>query len=157
MKKEHRPLVWLVINAVLLGSSLFMTWFMLGVIDTLWPFSGWEFIFMQFFSAFEEFQNHNFQWYWFVALLEGIGGLFVIGYILFIIMKAAKRKIFAGSKTRSIVLAIIATVFLLSNLGLGSYLGYWLFMAGLISNAILEWQYSRLPVDLLTGKRTRKQ
>jgi hypothetical protein len=158
VKKEHRPLVWLVINLALLGGSMFMKWFMLVIFDPPpLPFSGWDFIFWKLFSAMEELRNNNFQWFWFLALLEGMGGIFVIGYSIFIIIKIARRKVFVGSRTRSIVLVVIAMVFLLNNLGFGSYLGYWFFMAGVFSSAVLEWQYSRVPVDLLTGKRTRRR
>lgn len=157
MKKRNHPNYWFVINLALLIGSMFMTWFMLAIIDPpLMPFSGWDFIFWNLFSAIEELRNDNFQLIWFLALLDGMGGVFIIGYILFIIMKIARRKTFAGSKTRSILLVIIATIFILSNLELESYLGYWFFIAGIFSSVVLEWEYSRAHINLMTGKRTRK-
>ena len=157
MKKENHPIYWFVINLALLVGSMFMTWFMIVIIDSAFAASGWNFIFWKLFSAIEEFQKHNFQLIWFLALLEGIGGVFIIGYILFIIVKIARRKIFAGSKTRSIILMVTVIFLLFSNLAPRVHLGYWLFMAGSLSSAILEWYYSRLPIDLQTGKRTRRR
>jgi hypothetical protein len=158
MKKENHPIYWFVINLALLVGSMFMTWSDIIIFDPPgFPISGWEFIFLKLSSSIEEFRDLSFHWFWFLDLLEGMGGAFIIGYIIFVIIKIVKRKIFAGSKTRSIVLAVIAISLLLIGLTLKTYLGYWLFIVGIFSSAILEWQYFKVPVNLLTGKRTRKR
>lgn len=160
MKKRNHPNYWFVINLALFIGSMFMTWFIIFFIDPPGiPVSGGNYIFSQIASTVLDF---SFDWYWFSSLLEGMGGIFVIGYIILIIIKIVKRKVFVGRKARSIVLMVTALIFLLtiSDLTDLSYLpqpGYWLFMAGLISSAILEWQYSKAHINLLTGKRTRKK
>ena len=158
MKKENHPIYWFVINLSLLIGSMFMTWFIIFFIDPPGiPVSGGNYIVSQLVSAVLDYE---FDWYWFSSLLEGIGGVFVFGYIVLIIIKIATRKVFAGSKTRFIILLVTASVFLLCDVVFLSYLprpGYWLFIAGIFSSAILEWQYSRAHINLLTGKRTRKK
>jgi len=146
MKNEQKFRYWLIANLVLLsGSMLLMTWFILGwepPPDT-WPVAGWYFIFTRIIESVILSSNAGFAWRGILLFLQGVGGIFVMGYVVSKMLKNAKPQ---GSKAISIILLTVVVIFLSSdfadivlNLPLP---GYWLFIVGLLTSAIFEWQRS---------------
>ncbi len=147
MKKEYRRLGWLILNLALLTSSMLMTWFILGFEPppALKPISGWEFILTRIATSITLSLKYGLSWLWVLSFLQGVGGIFVVCYVVVgIISINTKPKTHRRSKILSIILIVAAAVFLLSDFAFGSvrlpWPGYWLFLLGVLSSAIFEWQ-----------------
>jgi hypothetical protein len=145
MKNEQKFRYWLIANLVLLNSSMLMTWFILGweAPPYTWPVAGWYFIFTRIIESVILSSKSGFAWRGILLFLQGVSGIFVMGYVVFKALKNAKPQ---GSKAIAILLLTVVVVFLSSDfadivLSL-PLLGYWLFIVGLLTSAIFEWQKS---------------
>ena len=147
MGNEQKFRYWLIANLVLLSGSMLMTWFIWGwepPPDT-WPIAGWYFIFTRIVDSVIVLSRSGFAWQGILILLQGVGGIFVMGYVVFKTLKNAKPQ---GSKAISIILLTVVVIFLSSHfadLVFNPPLpGYWLFIVGVLTSAIFEWQRSTL-------------
>ncbi|MCI0611178.1 MAG: hypothetical protein L0Z71_19225 [Anaerolineae bacterium] len=150
MKKEDRLLGWLIVNLILISGSLLMTWFILGFEPppALMPIAGWDFIFTQIAISMELLSEYGFAWLWILNFIQGVSGIFVVGYVVFRIFSIiTKTKSRTGGEVLSIALMATMAVFLLSDFAFGSirlpWPGYWLFILGVLSSAIFEWKNAR--------------
>lgn len=147
MKKDHALSSWLIANIVLLISGALMTWFILGFEPPPQPnpISGWSFIFARITTSIELLLQYGFAWLWILSLIEGVGGAFVTGYIVFKVISIVSPKAYTGNKVLSIALIVVLMIFLFRELLYGPNLplpGYWTFMLGLFSSALFEWRNS---------------
>ena len=146
MKNEQKFRYWLIANLVLLSSSMLMTWFIFGweLPPDTWPIAGWYFIFTRIIESIILSSKSGFAWRGILIFLQGVGGIFVMGYVVFKTLKNAKPQ---GSKAISISLLTVVIVFLSSDfsdiVGNLPLPGYWLFIVGLLTSAIFEWQRSK--------------
>lgn len=147
MRLQHRLSIWLITNLVLLSGSLLMPWVCICFHPYDKPTSGWIFIPIKIVSGTQLLLQYGFSWLswlWMLSLLVGVSGIFVIGYVIFNILKFSSQKIFIGSRVRSLILVVVMLLFLgevLSGFNL-PLPGFWLFMLGLLSSMILEWRSS---------------
>lgn len=147
MKRTYSLSGWLIANLIMLSISMLMTWLILGFEPppALTSVSGWEFIFMRIATPVELLLEYDFAWLWILSFLQGVGGIFVMGYVVFKITSIAKLESHEGSKILAVVLGIVAVIFLFHGLLYELNLplpGYWLFILGLLSSAIFEWRNS---------------
>ena len=145
MKIEHKFPYWLIANLILLSGSLLMPWFFAG-----WepgygtPIAGWYAIFLPIIDAILLFSQAGFDWEGVLDSMQGVAGIFVMGYVVFKTLRITKPK---GHKAISAILLVVVVLFLSRDFVDIFFLflpGYWLFILGLLSSAIFEWQRSIL-------------
>ena len=152
MKIEHKFRYWLIANLVLLSGSLLMPWFFWGFEpppDSI-PIAGWYFIFTRIINAVIQLSQSGFAWLGVLDFVQGVAGIFVMGYVVFKTLSLAKPK---GHKAISLILLIVMVVVVFLSRDFENLLfklllpGYWLLIVGLLSSAIFEWQRS-LVIDV---------
>jgi hypothetical protein len=149
MKREYPLSGWLGANLVLLIVGMLIAWFALGFEPhpSLKLISGWDFILTQLATSIELLFEYSLGWLWILSFLQGVGGIFVMGYVVVKIIRIVKLKSPMGSKVISITLIGIGIIFLFRDLLYRLNLplpGYWLFILGLFSSAIFEWRHSMM-------------
>jgi hypothetical protein len=144
MKNEHTFRYWLIANLVLLSASLLMPWFFGG-----WepgygtPIAGWSYIFTRIINAVLLFLQSGFAWRRLLDFIQGVAGIFVMVYVVFKTVNIAKPR---GYKSVSIILLIVVVIFLSCDFALFNLRlpGYGLFILGLLTSVVFEWQRSML-------------
>ena len=139
---------WLIANLVLLSGSMFMTWYILGFEPppALKPVAGWDFIFTRIATSITLLLEKGIAWLWILSFLQGVGGIFIIGYLAYRVLSIANPKTRTGSRLFSITLLAFVVIFIFRDFAYGvtnlPLPGYWLFIVGAVSSAIFEWENS---------------
>jgi len=135
---------WLITNLVLLSASFFLPWIYIGFepVPRSSPVSGWDLTVLRITASTELMLQYGFGWLWISSLLEGLGSIVVLGYIIFSIFRIAQHKVFQGNIMFlcifvAVIFNIILRTLLYSEINF-PLPGYWLYCLGLISSAILE-------------------
>ena len=105
------------------------------------PIAGWYAILFRIIEAVLLFSQAGFAWEGVLDLMQGVAGIFVMGYLVFKTLSIAKPK---GHKAISIILLMVVVLFLSHKFADIPLPGYWIFILGLLASAIFEWQRSIL-------------
>jgi hypothetical protein len=146
MKTKTLTNYWNAANLIMLGGGLLMTWLIYGFEPPPFatPVSGWEHIINQITASLSLLSEYGFAWVWLLSLLQGICGVLVAIYVIIKIGNVMKSGSFTPSKFSSAILFLSLLIFLLEDFVFSfrgiPHPGYWIFMIGLVSSMIFEWQ-----------------
>ncbi len=134
---------WLrILGMGMLLIGVLLPWFGIGFEPHPTPVQrfGWQDIWYLGSLGVESMQKYGPDLYSTFSLLEGLSGIGLTVYFFYNIL--AVRGVYKGNKTLSLLIIGISSVFLFNSQSLiigKIFLGFWLFMFGLLLCAVVEW------------------